>query len=160
MCVRSNQDPEPTPSGHAMMMSCPTFSHIDNLPDVPYPHKMNDIPNADLMRLLTLSQDLPLDGEITPVMALNMIRNHPRFAELTLADFEAVKEELKTKTRCYGCVLLFDFFRAPLLFVLCSPDLLTRFVICSFGAVLEEFELRDALSSVFARKLESYAIFQ
>ena len=114
MCVRSNQDPEPTPSGHAMMMTCPTFSHIDNLPEVPYPHKMNDLPNTDLMHLLTLSQDLPLDGELTPVMALNMIRNHPRFKELTLEDFEAIKEELKTKTRCYGYVVTSSFWLKPL----------------------------------------------
>jgi len=130
MCVRSNQDPEQSPNGHALMWSCPPYSHIDNLPDVQYPHKMPDVPNTELMRLLTLSQDLPLDGELTPVIALNIIRNHPRFGELTLQDFKTIQEDLSTKTRCYG-----------------------------FGAVLEEFELRDALSSVFATKLESYAVF-
>ena len=104
MCVRSNQDPSPTPNGHAMMMSCPPFSHIDNNPDVPYPHKMPNVPKADLMKLLSLSQDLQLDGEITPIMALNIIRSHPRYYELSGADLESIKEELKAKTRCYGYV--------------------------------------------------------
>ncbi|MCJ1474262.1 hypothetical protein MMC13_002920 [Lambiella insularis] len=91
---------------------------------------MPDLPKADLFKLLNLSANLPLDGELTPVMALNMIRNHERCNELTDADFKALIADLETKTRCYG-----------------------------FGAVLEEFEVRDALSSVFAIKLESYARF-
>ncbi|MCJ1337563.1 hypothetical protein MMC09_002845 [Bachmanniomyces sp. S44760] len=147
MCVRSHQSTSssptvsgppsslaeeylPQPNGHSLMATCPPFSHITTDPDTPYPHKMPDIPNADLMKLLQLSQSLPLDvgsGEITPIMALGIIRAHERYGELTRADFGVLMEGLGAKSRCYG-----------------------------FGAVLEEFEIRDALSSVFATKLETY----
>ncbi|KAI4148879.1 MAG: hypothetical protein LQ340_004893 [Diploschistes diacapsis] len=130
MCVRSNQDPEQPPSGHALMMSCPPYSHIDNHPEVPYPHKTLSLPGSELMRLFQLSQNLPLEGEITPVMALGMIFNHPRFGELTVQDFNAIKVELRMKTRCYG-----------------------------FGAVLEEFELQDALNNVLATKVDTSASY-
>lgn len=59
----------------------------------------------DLMKLLDLSERLPLDGEITPIMALKIIRLHERYLELTLGDFEILKEDLKAKVRCYGYVL-------------------------------------------------------
>ncbi|MCJ1379730.1 hypothetical protein MMC17_002833 [Xylographa soralifera] len=130
MCVRSNEEADPSPNGHALMASCPPFSHIDQHPEEPYPHKMPDLPKADLLKLLNLSASLPLDGELTPVMALNMIRTHERYGELTEQDFNALRTDLQTKTRCYG-----------------------------FGAVLEEFEVRDALSSLLATKPESYTRF-
>ncbi|MCJ1251115.1 hypothetical protein MMC30_008346 [Trapelia coarctata] len=91
---------------------------------------MPDLPAVHLMKLFELSGNLSLDGELTPVMALNMIRVHARYGDLTAADFEVLGRELKSKTRCYG-----------------------------FGAVLEEFEVRDALENVFATKPEGYARF-
>lgn len=102
MCVRSNEEVEPSPNGHALMASCPPFSHIDRHPTEPYPHKVPDLPSADLFKLLNLSASLPLDGELTPVMALNMIRTHERYNELMDADFTALMVDLETKTRCYG----------------------------------------------------------
>jgi len=59
------------------------------------------------MKLLDLSQRLPLDGEITPIMAWTMIRGDARFGKLGKGDFEALKEALKPKVRCYGYVMLF-----------------------------------------------------
>ena len=61
-----------------------------------------DIPSSELMKLFQLSQNLPLEGEITPVIALSMIFKHHRFSEFTLEDFQAIREDLKMKTRCYG----------------------------------------------------------
>lgn len=84
------------------MASCPPRSHILNHPDVDYPHKTWDIPDPDLMKLFNLSQNLPLDGEITPIMALQIVRSHGRFGELSLADFDVLKDNLKGKSRCYG----------------------------------------------------------
>lgn len=52
-----------------------------------------------------------------------MITTHPRFLELILQDFAILRDVLGSKARCYG-----------------------------FGAVIEEFEVRDAVASVFARK--------
>lgn len=91
-------------SGHALMATCPPESHIAHRPEEPYPHKMPDLQMPDLMKLLDLSNRLPLDGEITPVMAWAMLLQHERFSELTKADFEAIKGELLAKIRCYGYV--------------------------------------------------------
>jgi len=102
MCVRSDTELSPSPNGHALMATCPPYSHIDQHPDEPYPHKMPDLPAVHLMKLFQLSGNLSLDGELTPVMALNMIRSHDRYADLTAADFEALGRELRSKTRCYG----------------------------------------------------------
>lgn len=84
------------------MMSCPPPDHIRDHPEVVYPHKGPELPAADLMKLYDLSQKLPLGGEITPVQALQLIRGHERYGELTVADFEILKKDLREKSRCYG----------------------------------------------------------
>lgn len=113
-------------SGHALMASCPTPSTFDALSEQELASKMPDISvqaMPDLLKLLDLSSRLPLDGEITPVMAWAMILGDERCAELTAEDVRVIKEGLLGKIRCYG-----------------------------FGAVLEEFEVRDALMTVLAGK--------
>ncbi|OJD33758.1 bzip-type transcription factor [Diplodia corticola] len=118
------EDNEADVSGHALMQTCPPHSHIAQNPEEKYPHKMLDVSQPDLMKLLDLSHRLPtMEGEITPVMAWVSIIQDPRFPELVKEDIEAVKNDLLAKVRCYG-----------------------------FGAVIEEFEIRDALNSVLAAK--------
>jgi len=124
LMVRS-EDSDGEISGHALMATCPPGSHIHDHPDEKYPHKMPDVGMPDLLKLLDLSNRLPLDGEITPIMAWAGLRSHPRCSELTKPDFEAIRDELLAKIRCYG-----------------------------FGAVLEEFEVRDAIQSMLAKKVE------
>lgn len=104
MCVRSDNS-ETEVSGHAMMMSCPPPDHVHEHPEVVYPHKAPELPAPDLMRLYDLSQKLPLGGEITPVQALQLIRAHERYGELTVADFDVLKKDLREKSRCYGSVV-------------------------------------------------------
>lgn len=89
-------------SGHALMASAPPESHIANHPDESYPHQMPDVAMPDLMKLLDLSSRLPLDGEITPIMAWVMVLKEPRLAALAADDIEFVKTELLAKIRCYG----------------------------------------------------------
>jgi hypothetical protein len=101
LMVRS-EDSDGEISGHALMATCPPGSHIASKPDEKYPHKMPDIGMPDLLKLLDLSNRLPLDGEITPIMAWASIRNHPRCIELAKEDFEALRDELLAKIRCYG----------------------------------------------------------
>ncbi|KAK7699690.1 hypothetical protein SLS64_011463 [Diaporthe eres] len=84
-----------------------------------------ELSKSDLTTLLDLSQKLNLDGEITPVMAWGMVLAHPRLGELNEKDFVKLTEELGSKVRCYG-----------------------------FGAVMEEFEVRDALEATFSTKPE------
>ncbi|KAG6039792.1 hypothetical protein E4U41_002139 [Claviceps citrina] len=121
------------PCGHALMASCPPAPFDKLTPHVPFGpgHTCDhgdgtnpgqgtwEISKADLSTLLDLSKKLDLDGEITPVMAWGMIVNHPRFADFQAEDFAKIAAELGRKVRCYG-----------------------------FGAVMEEFELRDAFESV------------
>ncbi|KAK4247414.1 hypothetical protein C7999DRAFT_14560 [Corynascus novoguineensis] len=158
------------PCGHALMASCPPEPFAELSPEVPfnnpsdshssYPHIHNEnsaagtpegfnnqqrtavvaagaregegeggstgtwtINKGDLTTLLDLSKRLNLDGEITPVMAWGMVLAHPRLTELRLEDFARLAEELRSKVRCYG-----------------------------FGAVMEEFEVKDALENVFSMK--------
>ena len=65
LMVRAH-DAEETISGHALMATAPPDAHIANNPEEKYPHQMPDIQTPDLMKLLDLSNRLPLDGEITP----------------------------------------------------------------------------------------------
>ncbi|CAI6332186.1 unnamed protein product [Periconia digitata] len=123
LMVRAHDDDE-TISGHALMATAPPESHIAKCPHEEYPHQMPDIAMPDLMKLLDLSNRLPLDGEITPIMAWVIILQDPKMAQLTKEDLELIKGDLVAKVRCYG-----------------------------FGAVLEEFEVRDALMAVFAAKI-------
>ncbi|KAK4957385.1 hypothetical protein LTR10_005347 [Elasticomyces elasticus] len=113
-------------SGHALMATAPSHSHIKNTPKDMYPHQMPvDLGTEGLAKLLDLSNRLPFDhySEITPVMAWTAVLRHPRVQHLNKRDFEVVKKDLSTKVRCYG-----------------------------FGAVLEEFELHDAVAAVLAAK--------
>ena len=101
-----------------------------------YPHKVPDIPLVNLNTLLNLSQQLAADGnieggQVTPIMALQSLRTHDQYGSLTRDDVISMVESVKNKVRCYG-----------------------------FGAVMEDFELRDALSSIFATKYETYAGFK
>ncbi|KAI2613512.1 uncharacterized protein GGS25DRAFT_2416 [Hypoxylon fragiforme] len=153
--IERAQDTAGEACGHALMASCPPepFPELDD--EIPFgptqpflcAHNASNIGNsdnannangdlrpnqqtwelskADLATLLNLSKRLDLDGEITPVMAWGMVLAHPRLAELKREDLERLVDDLKGKVRCYG-----------------------------FGAVMEEFEVRDALNAVFSAKPE------
>jgi len=88
------------------MASAPPESHIANHPHEKYPHQMPDIAMPDLLKLLDLSNRLPLDGEITPIMAWAMILQDQRFHELTADEIAIMKGDLLAKVRCYGYVSL------------------------------------------------------
>ena len=119
------------------MASCPPPTHISNTPAqmgglIPtYPHQLPQIPMANLNTLLHLSRQIIAEGhvaggQVTPIMALQALRSHRRYHSLTRDDVVNMIEAVKNKIRCYG-----------------------------FGAVMEDFELRDALSSMFAAKFEA-----
>lgn len=130
-------------SGHALMATAPPHSHVMQKPAEKYPHQMPlDLGPDGLSKLLDLSNRLPFDRytEITPVMAWTTIIRHERVRELTEADIQTIKEDLGTKVRCYG-------YGDPI-----STLGLVLLIRYRFGAVLEEFELDDALTNVFAQK--------
>lgn len=97
-----------------------------------YDHRVPDLPTSSLNTLLNLSQKIKAEGyveggQVTPIMALHSLRGHRHYPSLTREDVLGMIEVIRNKVRCYG-----------------------------FGAVMEDFELRDALSSVFATKPETY----
>ncbi|KAJ9394266.1 hypothetical protein DTO282F9_8833 [Paecilomyces variotii] len=130
LCRRSASVPDEDDmpfSGHALMASCPPPTHIHGTTEEhPYPHQTYDLPAANLATLLNLSRQLVTDGQITPIMALQSLKNHELYPSLTREDVKAVMDTLLAKIRCYG-----------------------------FGAVVEDFELMDCLSSVLGTKIES-----
>ena len=129
LCRRSvtEADDEDMPfSGHALMATCPPPSYIEHTsPEQTYPHKTYDLPLANLSTLLNLSRQLVTDGQITPIMALQFLKNHELYTTLSRDDVKIIIETLNTKVRCYG-----------------------------FGAVVEDFELMDCLSSVVGTKVD------
>lgn len=132
--VERSAEHDGEPCGHALMASCPPGPSLDSMlgcpfgkTHVPLGSELNqktwEVPRADLATLLNLSKSLDLDGEVTPIMAWVMVMSHPKVMELSAEDFRKLGEELVRKVRCYG-----------------------------FGAVMEEFEVRDAMDSVLGGK--------
>ncbi|KAI1176888.1 hypothetical protein F4777DRAFT_544698 [Nemania sp. FL0916] len=145
--LEKGSDSPGEPCGHALMASCPPEPFDELNSEIPFgsahsaatdgaeskaksgeqqPLRTWELSKGDLTTLLDLSKRLDLDGEITPVMAWGMILGHPRLTELTRKDFEKITDDLKGKVRCYG-----------------------------FGAVMEEFEVRDSLNAVLSAKPEA-----
>ena len=128
--MRCNSDDEEL-YGHALMASCSPGIYPESLEGMPFESPGDSAPNQDgctlskssFASLLHHSERLNLDGEITPVMVWQMILEHPRFSEFTLEDFERIRQSLAGKVRCYG-----------------------------FGAVFEEFEVRDILDGFVLSK--------
>lgn len=127
LCREAHKDVERDAffSGHALMASCPPPSHIENVPEGnQYPHQTYELPLPNLEKLLNLSKQLITDGQITPIMILQSLKNHEQYRSLNKEDVKAIVETLTTKVRCYG-----------------------------FGAVIEDFELRDCLQNVLGSKM-------
>lgn len=113
-------------------MACaPPPSHLLTPEDQQYPHKTYDLPHANLSTLLNLSRQLVTDSQITPIMALQSLKNHDMYPSLSREDVLRMMEDLVAKVRCYG-----------------------------FGAVVEDFEFMDSLSSVLAAKYENMLVTQ
>ncbi|KAL8676087.1 MAG: hypothetical protein Q9186_007363, partial [Xanthomendoza sp. 1 TL-2023] len=102
MCLRNTNPDANHLTGHALMLSCPPDGHYHENPDDDHYHQLPEIPNPELMKLLALSYDLPLNGEMAPVQALQIIRNHARASELSQGDFRSLTERLFKYMNCYG----------------------------------------------------------
>lgn len=132
-------------SGHALMATAPPASHIFDKPKEMYPFQMpQDVSTGTLAKLLDLSNRLPIDrnGEITPIMAWTVILRDPRIQELDAVDLKKLKDNLLPKVTCYGCVSMYRLISSSS----------TADKNPSFGAVIEEFEVRDGLLAIYAEK--------
>lgn len=123
------------------MATCPPPSHIERTVAAKgglqptYPHQAPQVSLEALNRLLNLSRVIKNEGyveggQVTPIMALQSLRGHHSYSTLTREDVVGMVASIRNKVRCYG-----------------------------FGAVMEDFELRDALAAMFATKPEAYESF-
>jgi hypothetical protein len=62
------------------------------------------IPAVEIERLLNLSSQLNLAGELTPVQAWSRVRSYPGFEKLNLDQLEILKQALLQEIQCYGYV--------------------------------------------------------
>lgn len=60
-------------------------------------------PREILVRLLDISNDLPLEGwELTPVQVWHQIAQAPNFTTLKVEDLKALADRLLAQIKCYG----------------------------------------------------------
>ncbi|ERF71458.1 hypothetical protein EPUS_06840 [Endocarpon pusillum Z07020] len=85
--------------GHILTTHAPLLTHR---PRAPQPTSSWTIPAAEIERLLNLSSQLNLAGEITPVQAWSRIRSYPGFEKLNLDQLETLEKALLKEVQCYG----------------------------------------------------------
>ncbi|KAL2393525.1 hypothetical protein ABEF93_002654 [Exophiala dermatitidis] len=101
-------------NGHTMMLTNP----IMELSPSPTQTKQTEtgipngtrwtVPAIELEKLLELSNQLNLSGEITPVEAWQRIRQHPNFVRVTREGLEAMKLALVPEIQCHGFGAVID----------------------------------------------------
>ena len=97
-------------TGHEAMLSSPIMSRAPNFSFHPLrigrpAGSQWSVPAVELERLLDLSQQIDLDGEITPVQAWQTIRYHPGFEALLPEQLDGLRETLLPMVKCYGYVI-------------------------------------------------------
>ena len=114
-------------NGHSLMLQAPLLSRQPNrsqttLTTAPpnaqpaavtqAPATTWNVPAFEIEKLLSLSDRLSLDGELTPVEAWQRLRQHPGFASMTYVQLEGLRDVLLSNVKCYGfgAVLEEDYF--------------------------------------------------
>ena len=87
------------PSGHALTAQAPLLT---SAPSELTPSSSWQIPAIEIDRLLDLSSQLDLLGEVTPVQAWSRIRAYPKFDKLSRDSLEGLKQALMVEVHCYG----------------------------------------------------------
>ena len=94
-------------TGHELMVLSPVMRGAPSLQKqgkeqrLPTSSRWN-VPAIELEKLLSFSESLDLDGEITPIQAWQRVRGHPRFESLTPTALETLRESLLSVVQCYG----------------------------------------------------------
>ncbi|KAF3006080.1 hypothetical protein E8E13_011057 [Curvularia kusanoi] len=92
-------------TGHALMASATLLHQNSQCRHSHWHSKQHDwqVPAVGIERLLQLSTSIPIsEGEVTPVQAWDVVRQHPDFATLDLARLEALMNTLRKAVKCYG----------------------------------------------------------
>ena len=87
------------PSGHALTAQAPLLSAAPS--DLSSTSSWQ-VPAVEIERLLELSSNLNLFGEVTPVQAWSRIRSCPGFEHLDRDGLEGLKFALMAEVQCYG----------------------------------------------------------
>jgi hypothetical protein len=100
----TTSDLESTDSyGHVLTTNAPLLTLR---PRHPQPDSSWAVPASEIERLLNLSSQLNLAGELTPVQAWSRIRSYPGFEKLNLDQLETLQKALLKEVQCYGYVCL------------------------------------------------------
>jgi hypothetical protein len=94
-------------TGHAQMLSSPAMACVPpastDARDIPLQDGCRwNVPAMELENLLSLSQLLDLDGEVTPIEIWQRVHQHARFRELTHERLDQLRDELLPQVVCYG----------------------------------------------------------
>jgi hypothetical protein len=91
------------PTGHGFTVSA-TLLHQRPAESDRHQHSHGawQVPHCSIERLLELSKNIPLDGEVTPVQAWDYIRRNPQHESLEIERYNSLKEKLLSHVKCYG----------------------------------------------------------
>ena len=101
-------DPEKPehPSGHALTISSQLLSISPSSSPPSASEALDDAckkaPVSILERLLALSTNLVIEGEVTPAQAWNRIQRHPQFDQLEADGLLALTKKLSDAVKCHG----------------------------------------------------------
>jgi hypothetical protein len=104
--------------GHSRMLSSPIMEHSPSYSLNPlkmgWPRGTTwNVPAGELERLLSFSDQIELEGEVTPVQVWNEVRCHPNFSLMTPEALEALRDALLPNVKCLGYVFLIVWFDNP-----------------------------------------------
>jgi hypothetical protein len=93
--------------GHSLMLSSPIMEHSPSYSLNPlkmgFPRGAKwSVPALELEKLLSFSDQIELEGEITPVQVWHTVRQHPNFSRLTPERLEGLRNALLPNVKCLG----------------------------------------------------------
>lgn len=131
LCDRVIQNPDALPTGHVLMATYPPREHVAAHPEIQYPHQLPNVPDRELIRLFGLTETVPEEivkhGEVSPIEAWRILWSCQELSQFSLDDLFNIQDHLMPRVRCYG-----------------------------YGAVIESFEVQDAIQR--AVKIRKHAL--
>ncbi|WQF77149.1 Putative basic-leucine zipper domain-containing protein [Colletotrichum destructivum] len=107
--IGGNPSEPAEPTGHALTTSAQLlFAHCHSPKEDPLTLPYWNAPADLLHRLLNLSADLCLEGELTPTQAWDYIRNQPQFGGIEVQRLQDLAEKLRSSVKCHGFGAVID----------------------------------------------------
>lgn len=94
-------------AGHSLMLSSPIMEHSPHYSLNPlkmgWPRGATwQVPSIELEKLLSFSDQIELEGEITPVQVWHAVITHPSFVKMTPERLEVMRNILEANVKCLG----------------------------------------------------------